>query len=420
MNAIIVFNFRNYMHPKARTSMEAAATRWGCDYVELTEELLHPSGKKVHHWWQKTLLYDTVADKYDRVVVLDGDMLVRDDCPNVFQIVPEDHFGVVSRIQPDCPMPKEPDKEMGWYAEQLGMERPPREGHLNGGFVVYTPRSPVLRPVLEAWRKAGEKTDWKVHGGTDQTALSVLLHNMKPPVIWMPWQFNAIRGASRPRKMSAYIYHFTAFRPIHRHIERCEWRVAEPLAERSMTDLDRLFERHGTDKGSLHHYGALYEWLLADLRERDGVRLLEFGVGKGGSLRAWEEYLPKAEIIGVDSNAKTAEVKTERAKVVIGDLKSPEFREQLGQFDVIIDDGDHDPDSQLALFDLWWPNAKSLYVVEDVGCPYLKAKRSKFIDAINARTKETCLDYRFGEDIDPPPYWTIFAKELVAMKRVSE
>lgn len=36
-----------------------------------------------------------LLNKYDRVLVLDSDMLVLKDCPNLFNIVPEDEIGVV-------------------------------------------------------------------------------------------------------------------------------------------------------------------------------------------------------------------------------------------------------------------------------------------------------------------------------------
>ena len=46
-------------------------------------------------------------------------------------------------------------------------------------------------------------------------------------------------------------------------------------------------------------YFSEYDFCFRDFRDRN-IRLLEIGVSKGGSLAAWEEYFPHAEIVGVD------------------------------------------------------------------------------------------------------------------------
>ena len=65
-------------------------------------------------------------------------------------------------------------------------------------------------------------------------------------------------------------------------------------------NLDTLFLARATDKGSSgHDYAASYEKLLAPFRDRE-ITLLEIGVGTGGSLEAWREYLPQALVFGID------------------------------------------------------------------------------------------------------------------------
>ena len=64
--------------------------------------------------------------------------------------------------------------------------------------------------------------------------------------------------------------------------------------------LDQLFIDHQTDKSSLgHNYSPTYERFFEEFRDKE-FSLLEIGIDKGDSLRAWEEYFPNAAINGVD------------------------------------------------------------------------------------------------------------------------
>ena len=43
--------------------------------------------------WIKFGLYELLRE-FDRIAYMDADMIIRDDCPSLFDIVPEDHFGI--------------------------------------------------------------------------------------------------------------------------------------------------------------------------------------------------------------------------------------------------------------------------------------------------------------------------------------
>lgn len=42
--------------------------------------------------WEKTQVH-TLLNKYKRILLLDSDLIIRSDCPNLFEIVPEDKLG---------------------------------------------------------------------------------------------------------------------------------------------------------------------------------------------------------------------------------------------------------------------------------------------------------------------------------------
>lgn len=218
-NAIIVLNLNNYLIPHARRSMLAATRRWGCSFLEVRQKL-----KNVGMFWQKPLIAVGPAQAYDRVLALDGDILIRDDCQSLFAMVPEDGLGVVSRCQHGC---NTGDAGMARWSRILGLPQPPDDRHMNGGLFLYNPR--LHRPLLEKWVAAGASTGWRHNRTCDQASLSVLLYNTTFPVVWLPWEYNAVyagRTGSQhtpPGDMQTPIYHFNANRGKRAAIRATRW-----------------------------------------------------------------------------------------------------------------------------------------------------------------------------------------------------
>ncbi len=141
--------------------------------------------------------------------------------------------------------------------------------------------------------------------------------------------------------------------------------------------LDLLARRHATDKGpDGHAYTTGYFALFAPLRER-GLALLEIGVASGASLRMWEDFFPNARIFGIDEDPAAARHASARARIFIGDQVDADFLAKVvletGPLDVVIDDGSHHPDHQLASLRALFPHLRDggVYVIEDLGCSFL-------------------------------------------------
>ena len=101
----------------------------------------------------------------------------------------------------------------------------------------------------------------------------------------------------------------------------------------------------GSDKNTLHHYGPFYDGLVETLKPRT---LLEVGVHKGASLRAWRHVGYPVEAIGIDRK------RVEGVAMVV--TTAPDFGPVLSElqgrrFDLIIDDGSHVLSHQLAAVD---------------------------------------------------------------------
>jgi Methyltransferase domain len=135
--------------------------------------------------------------------------------------------------------------------------------------------------------------------------------------------------------------------------------------------LDDLGIRHGTDKSVLNHdYLRHYERILAPFQSQP-ITLLEIGVFRGESLAMWEEWFPKAAIVGVDIHPECAQYAGGRREVEIGSQADAAFLNDLGQRrkpHVIIDDGSHRADHIQLTFETLFPHLQpgGVYIIEDV------------------------------------------------------
>jgi len=129
--------------------------------------------------------------------------------------------------------------------------------------------------------------------------------------------------------------------------------------------LKEMLDRHGSDKATVNNYHHLYGPIL---RDRDAVgKILEIGLGTnntdivsnmgengrpGASLRAFRDFCPSAMIFGADIDRRIlfAEERIETHFVDQTDTASlDDLSAKLpGDFDLIVDDGLHAPDANLA------------------------------------------------------------------------
>jgi 8-demethyl-8-(2-methoxy-alpha-L-rhamnosyl)tetracenomycin-C 3'-O-methyltransferase len=130
-----------------------------------------------------------------------------------------------------------------------------------------------------------------------------------------------------------------------------------------MLSLDELFLKHGTDKSSLNHnYAPTYERYINPARVKS---LLELGVDRGASLRAWRDWLPWADIHGIEINYRLG---IEGCVIHYGNATDKVLIDRLGVFDLIIDDASHETAQIERSLELLWPHLSSggWYVIEDL------------------------------------------------------
>ena len=132
------------------------------------------------------------------------------------------------------------------------------------------------------------------------------------------------------------------------------------------------------------------------------ITFVEVGVFGGGSLFMWRNFFGKqARIIGVELNPEAKKWEKDGFEIFIGDQSDPDFwtnfYKQVGEIDILLDDGGHTYVQQIVTSEFALDNIKNggVLVVEDTHTSYMDKFGdqsikftnyvSKGIDRINSR-----------------------------------
>jgi len=146
-------------------------------------------------------------------------------------------------------------------------------------------------------------------------------------------------------------------------------RMSYPCIPPVATTFDVVANRYGCDKGAGHFYGRWY----VELIRNSPKRILEIGVHTGASLHVWNAFFSPDKIVGVDIDPACANVsRPPNASIVIGSQADAAFLATLGlkqgPFDLIVDDGSHNPADMRVSRSTLWPFLApgGVYVIEDI------------------------------------------------------
>lgn len=203
--AVITLNlYGDGMPENVRASQRAASERWGAEYVEITRPMFG---------WQdpflEKLYLDRHAAAYDRVVYLDRDVIVRADCPSLFDLVPATHLGAVASEQEGHHLLFHIQPKMDPLCHLVGTPMDYTTEYINSGVLVFSPR--VHRPAFDAARCIHGITperSWEVY---DQGCLSLGLKWSGTPLDLLPSEFNRCGERLWDRwtpTMDSYVWHF--------------------------------------------------------------------------------------------------------------------------------------------------------------------------------------------------------------------
>lgn len=226
MNLILTMNTGGKWTPEnVRDSHLAAARRWGAEYRELTA----PSDDV---FWDKHMALARVTDA-ERLLWIDGDVIVREDCPSPFEHVDETSVAAVRCFQQ--PNPEAVEIARDWWrpvVEHMDIEvKLHQSTYVNGGFIVCTPayHGDLFRFVLR-WCNMIRNPINPVRGMLEQTVLNIGLQVMglSWEVLESEWGLLG-SDAWAPGAMSAPVQHL-AWTTGHQDgkraaLEAIDWRL---------------------------------------------------------------------------------------------------------------------------------------------------------------------------------------------------
>jgi spermidine synthase len=138
--------------------------------------------------------------------------------------------------------------------------------------------------------------------------------------------------------------------------------------------------KDGTDKDTIHSYIQIYEKVFSPIR--DNARyILEIGIYSGAFLKILSDYFDNAQIYGIDINTSNLRFAKDDQRVHIFEMDGTDENsmKNLGieYFDLIIEDGSHIPNEQVATFRNFAPllGPRGIYIMEDINATALKILR---------------------------------------------
>ena len=154
---------------------------------------------------------------------------------------------------------------------------------------------------------------------------------------------------------------------------------SERLDENHRSEMPRnplrdYFEQHNSGPGIYKwlHYFQLYHRHFAGFVDRE-VHIAEVGVYSGGSLGMWRQYFgAKCHVYDIDIEPACKAYETDGVRIFIGDQADrsfwQEFRRQVPNVDILIDDGGHAPLQQIVTLEEMLPHLRQggVYVCEDI------------------------------------------------------
>ncbi|MCC9655276.1 class I SAM-dependent methyltransferase [Rhodopirellula halodulae] len=242
-NAIVTLSMKpQIMHPKCRSNYAYIADKWGVELHVLEE----PTAKDLecHPHWHKQTICRYVQENLphvERVLQLDDDLLFRSDCPNLFDIVPEDKFGACSYLPNSRSV-----RAQNYWSQRLGIPSQPKYLHFNGGMYLYSiERHSELLKSIDAY-SLGSRINFDRYGCPDENATCVKLLHEGVPIYSIPMHFNTWypkfrREWARNRVMRTSVYHFGA--KSKKHIQRCWWNLNELPADTEFFPCDKNTKR---------------------------------------------------------------------------------------------------------------------------------------------------------------------------------
>lgn len=174
--------------------------KYNLDFVVTKESKLPNYNKHIYAAFDRYDIY-SLLDKYDRVAYVDADIIIKKSAPNIFEVVPEDKFGVY--YESDNFDRNSFIDTVKTYYNYHGLTR-----YFNSGVMV---ASKIHKPIFDMERVAEYFKQPHIRHGivTDQDYLNVRVHHDKIPTCSLGYKYNyLIKGMNKDLYNLAHFVHF--------------------------------------------------------------------------------------------------------------------------------------------------------------------------------------------------------------------
>ena len=208
-------------------SIRAYAARIGADFVVIDRRAFP---ERVPQAYEK-LQAGRLLERYDRVLCVDTDVIVRPDAPSLFEVVAPDDLGVLNEMPF---FPTDGRQRIGRVCHEVGMPVPDyawhRRYYQTGVMVLSRRHAPLFLPPRTYFRDHPWEQSW----------LNVLIAARGVPVHELPWRYNRVGcmdGRVGERRTDAYIIHYAGTAPPTRYGFWRDLRPGEGLHDLIRRDL---------------------------------------------------------------------------------------------------------------------------------------------------------------------------------------
>ena len=199
MNLVLTISIGDvYERMKVLThpSIEAYAKRIGADFLCIDEKTI---SETTPHWEKFQIV--ALLEKYDRIIYLDTDILVRDDCDNLFDIIPEDCLGVFN----EAPFTNRSLELMIDTCKKYNVTLPEWDGkYYNSGVMV----------ISQIHRKLFEKPEVEHFSFYEQTYLNMMVAHLGIKIKTLSYIYNRMSCMDQytgEERHASQIMHYAGF-----------------------------------------------------------------------------------------------------------------------------------------------------------------------------------------------------------------
>lgn len=179
-------------HPTIR----AYADRIGAEFMSIDT----PAISQTTAHWEKFQIY-YLLEKYDRVLYIDTDIIIRDDCPDLFEVVPETHLGMFNEGR----FTNRSQELMIDICKAYNVVLPDWDGnYYNSGVMV----------ISKHHRSLFKKPDKEVPNFFEQSYLNMMIAKREVDMFELEHEFNRMTCMDRytgEERFASYIIHYAGW-----------------------------------------------------------------------------------------------------------------------------------------------------------------------------------------------------------------